>query len=152
MSFDFIIYWRLQGFEVLICGDFNAYTQDSVGWTGVRGECVYGDSEFENRDEEFRRLSDCKQTIDGNGRELLQLCIDGELRILNGLRSSQRALKLDYSVTRISEQDKGSEQQAGSRFSLVRKRVKELLKTVTQTIGLDSLSQRWLAPSSVERR
>ena len=151
MLSDFIIYWRLQGFEVLICGDFNAYTQDSVGWTGTRGECVYGDSKFENRDEEFRRLSDCKQTIDGNGRELLQLCIDGELRILNGLRSSQRALKLDYSVTRISEQGKSSEQQAGSRFSLVRKRVKELLKTVTQTIGLDSLSQRWLAPSSAER-
>ena len=144
---EFIIFWRLQGYEIIICGDFNAYTERFVGWTSD-GDSLYGDS----LSEKFHRLSDCKQSVDGNGRELLQLCMDGELRLLNGLRSSQRALELDYSVTRILEQDGGTKRQAGSRFALVRKSLRQLAETVTQTLGLDSLCRHWLAPALAEQR
>ena len=141
MLSEFIMHQRNKGFEVLLCGDFNAYTMSRVGWNG--SDSLYSESETES----YYRVSQCKQTaLDVNGRELLQLCVDGELRLLNGLRSSQRALDLDESVTRISGQDSGRTRQAGARFSLLT-RLKQLTANLSQTLGLQSLERHWLAPA-----
>jgi len=87
---------RERSFEIVLMGDFNAYTRTEIGWNG---QCA---NWTEVGDATFARTSACKQSkVDANGQGLLRLCQEVELRILNGLRTDGRAF--DGSITRPSK-------------------------------------------------
>jgi len=112
---DFVIWCRGQFFEVLVLGDFNAYTCSQLGWNG--NDRLYTDK----CDRTYTRISKCKHKhIDRNGHDLLELCMASELRILNGLRSSDNTLQCDESITREPRGKKGNVDSGGSSDAYVR--------------------------------
>ena len=80
---EFIRALRLAGYEIVLCGDFNAYTKDHVGFAG-------DESEFNEKIPDdcawpVRRKSACSHPRrNQNGKELIALCQNCELIIVNG--------------------------------------------------------------------
>ena len=80
---DCIRAFRLAGLEVVLCGDFNAYTIDHVGFTEKESE--FHDTLPDECDWPIRRKSACTHPQrNQNGRELIELCQCCELVVVNG--------------------------------------------------------------------
>ena len=101
---EFIRALRLAGYEIVLCGDFNAYTKDHVGFAG-------DESEFNEKipDEcawPVRRKSACSHPRrNQNGKELIALCQNCELIIVNGAMVDGKFF--DSGCTRDSNRVKG---------------------------------------------
>jgi len=103
---SFIIELRVQGDEVLFFGDLNACTGVEGGWNG--SEAMYTEGDMQDG----QRVSDCgASTVDREGRALLRLCGETELRILNGLRCGARSFS--SGVTRPLDKDWSGENGEG---------------------------------------
>ena len=80
---DFIRAFRLAGFEIVLCGDFNAYTIDHAGFTETESE--FHDTLPDECDWPIRRNSACTHLRrNQNGKELIALCQSCELVVMNG--------------------------------------------------------------------
>ena len=76
----------MAGYELLIMGDLNGYTKSAVGFGG--DSAIFGECSFP---EEMMRQSDRKhQRFNSNGHNVLSVCEQVELIILNGLQIHDR--------------------------------------------------------------
>ena len=83
---DFARELRMAGYELLITGDLNGYTKSAVGFGG--DSAFFGECSFP---EEMMRQIDCKhQRFNSNGHDVLAVCEQAELVILNGLQIHER--------------------------------------------------------------
>ena len=91
--------FRFAGYEVLVTGDFNAYTVDHCGFAG--DETQFDHSLPGGIDWPIRRKSGCSHRLKNtNGRELISLCQSCELVLVNGVTTGSK--NFDSSCTRNS--------------------------------------------------
>ena len=101
---EFIRALRLAGYEIVLCGDFNAYTKDHVGFAGDESE--FNETIPDDCAWPVRRKSACSHPRrNQNGKELIALCQNCELIIVNGAMVDGKLF--DSGCTRDSNSVKG---------------------------------------------